>query len=53
MYQDISTYSAAGPTLWCAVKCGGGCALPCAADTVSPAADIVGYAYGFVSFGGK
>lgn len=53
MYQDAVTYGAAGPILWCAVKCGAECAIACGADTVSPVGDVVGYAYGFSDWGGK
>lgn len=52
MYQDMETYGGAGPTLWCAVKCGAECALICVVDGPGPL-DIVGAANGFVTWGGK
>jgi len=32
--------------LFCQVKCVGTCALICAADTISPVADVIGFAGG-------
>ncbi|WP_157047879.1 hypothetical protein [Cellulosilyticum ruminicola] len=48
-----ATVLMASPTVGCFLICGGLCATACAADTISPIADVVGAGAAYTSAGGK